>query len=79
MVSGRHIIITFTMVTVLAIGILAYGQNRKEIDCERWREDITVALRDAVGLAAYSSKVAESTFAHVTQVNERRPQGCPIP
>ena len=79
MVSGRHIIITFTMVTVLAIGILAYGQNRKEIDCERWREDITVSLRDAVGLTAYSSQIAELTFTRVAQVNERRPEGCPIP
>jgi hypothetical protein len=79
MVSGRHIIIPITMVIVLTIGIFAYRQYRKEVDCNRWREDITVVLRDAVGLAAYSSQVAEPTFARVTQVNERRPAGCPIP
>jgi hypothetical protein len=77
--SGRRIIIALTMVIVFTIGILAYGQYRNEIDCERWREDITVSLRDAVGLTAYSSQVAEPTFARVARVNERRPEGCPIP
>ena len=77
--SGRRIIVALTMVIVLTIGIFAYRQYRKEIDCERWREDITVSLRDAVGLTAYSSQIAELTFARVVQVNERRPEGCPIP
>ena len=79
MTKVRSILVPLILVAALAFGVWAYMDHRNQLSCDRWREDITVATRNAVQALVDAPEEEPTGFVQVNALEKKRPSGCPRP